>query len=62
MKRKLWIAGIVVAVVAAFMALVGADLGAHGQPSDVQPMTPVALALAALALLKASELAPSPES
>ncbi|MEX1364746.1 MAG: hypothetical protein AB1Z98_16585 [Nannocystaceae bacterium] len=58
MKKSLWIAGIVAAGVAALMALIGADLGANGRPSDIQPMTPVALALVSLALLKASELAP----
>ncbi len=56
MKNTLRIAGIVSAVAAAVLALVGSNINAAGMPQDVNPVGSIGLAIAALAFLKASEL------
>ena len=58
MKRYLYYAGVFAALAAVVISMVGSDVGANGMPQDVNPLGGIGLAIAALALFKASELAP----
>ncbi|MCB9564538.1 MAG: hypothetical protein H6708_29490 [Kofleriaceae bacterium] len=55
MNELLRALGIVAALAAIFVALIGANVDAHGQPQGAHPTSSVGLGLAALALIKAGE-------
>lgn len=57
MKRKLWIAGTLAGIAAVVLGFVSTNINGQGVPQDAHPGGAIAVAIAALALLKASELA-----
>lgn len=56
MKKALRVAGILAALAAVVLGVVSTNVDATGVSKDANPLGAVAVAIAALALLKASEL------
>lgn len=48
--------GVIAAIMAAILSIVGSDLNANGLPQSAHPLSGVGLALTSLAFLKAYEL------
>lgn len=59
MKKYLYYAGVLAAVAAVIISMIGSDVGANGMPQDVNPLGGIGMGIAALALFKASELTPN---
>jgi len=57
MQNALYTLGILAAVAAVVLAVVGANLNAAHLPQDVHPNASIGMAIAALAFLKAAERA-----